>query len=222
MKNKFSKPILIILLVGLPVLLSLLILFAAITKQEYFLLLFCLMLWIIAGGILVIFKNLDKELDTAVIANESIKNYKEKIIIDTNEYYPAREFSMKNGQIVVPKRKFLEVNKSNELFKNGKSTNGNIIRIIDKRELDLTYRDWKGYVYLVVEFKNEAGITYKVKTPAVTPKVYSSINVGKTVKVYYSDTDKRPAIEEYEYEGKNRVKIYYDDIDFYVTGFKDN
>ena len=69
--------------------------------------------------------------------NETIKDYNEEILINQNEYRKPYQIKMKDGKETVEKGKFLEINKSNELFKNGKKTIGTIIEILDNRELDI-------------------------------------------------------------------------------------
>lgn len=133
--------------------------------------------------------------------NESIKNYNEKILINQNEYRKPYQIIMKDGKETIEKGKFLEINKSNELFKNGKKTIGIIIDILDNREPDMTsdLNTFNGDVFLKVEFKNETGLNYKVKTPAISSRLYNYIKIGQKVDVYYDDSN---------------------NLDFYVTNIK--
>lgn len=220
---KFSSKSFKLLMSGIPFVLSLIFLVISIVSSEYLLLVFCPFLWIIAIMIYVFLKKQDDEVKEIIDANESIKNYKEEIIIDLTEYVVAHEYRMKNGKKEVPYGKFLEINKSNEIFKKGNSTIGTITKIIDEREMEMivdNIHNWKGHIYLVVEFKNNEGRSFKVKTPAIRDEVGPKIAIGKEVKVYFDDSKERSKLEVYEQEGKNRVKYLYDDIDFYVTELK--
>ena len=102
-----------------------------------------------------------------------------------------------------------------------KHAKGTIVEIIDNINFDITsdISNFQGNVYLVVEFTNEQGKKYKVKTPAISKKMYNYVKVGQQVDVYYDDTNKRPSMGEYKEQGK-REKVFYDDIDFYVTNIK--
>lgn len=100
-----------------------------------------------------------------------------------------------------------------------KHAKGTIVEIIDNTNFDIVSDIFQGNVYLVVEFTNEQGKKYKVKTPAISEKMYNYVKVGQQVDVYYDDTNKRPSMGEYKEQGK-REKVFYDDIDFYVTNIK--
>ena len=154
--------------------------------------------------------------------NETIKDYNEEILINQNEYRKPYQIKMKDGKETVEKGKFLEINKYNELFKNGKKTIGTIVEILDNRELDMIsdLNAFNGDVFLVVEFKNEKGINYKFKTPAISKNLFNYIKVGQKVDVYYNDSNKQEATYDMVYKNGKREKQFYDNFDFYVTNIK--
>ncbi len=152
--------------------------------------------------------------------NESIKDYHEKILINTHEYREPYQVIVKDGKDTVAEGKFLEINKANELFKKGKQTTGTIIDIIDDRDFNINTDMLEGDVFLIVEFINDNGKKYKVKTPAISKDLYNYIRVGQKVDVYYDDTVKREAIYNFAYVNGKREKVFYDNIDFYVTNIK--
>jgi len=163
-----------------------------------------------------------KNKKSIVELNETIKNYNEKILINTNEYRKPYQIIMKDGKETIEKGKFLEINKSNELFKNGKKTTGIIVEILDNRELDMIsdLNTFNGDVFLVVEFKNEKNSVYKVKTPAISKALLNYIKVGQKVDVYYDDSNKQEASYDVINKNGKREKQFYDNFDFYVTNIK--
>lgn len=152
--------------------------------------------------------------------NESIKDYQNEILINTHEYRKPYQVVIKDGKETTSEGKFLEINKSNELFKKGKHTIGTIIDIIDDRNLNINTDMFEGDAFLIVEFINDNGKKYKVKTPAISKDLYNYIRVGQKVDVYYDDTVKRKAIYNFAYVNGKREKVFYDNIDFYVTNIK--
>lgn len=154
--------------------------------------------------------------------NESIKNYNEEILINQSEYRKPYQIKMKDGKETVEKGKFLEINKSNELFKKGKKAIGTIVEILDNRELDMIsdLNTFDGDVFLIVEFKNEKGLSYKIKTPAISKSLLNYIKVGQKVDVYYDDSNKKEATYDIIYKNGKREKQFYDNFDFYVTNIK--
>jgi len=154
--------------------------------------------------------------------NETIKNYNEPIVINLNEYKKPYQVVTKNGKETIEKGLFLEINKSNELFKNGKKAIGIIIEILDYRELDMIsdLNTFNGNVFLIVEFKNEKGLNYKIKTPAISNKLLNFIEVGQKVDVYYDDTKKQEGTYDIVNKNGKREKQFYDNFDFYVTNIK--
>lgn len=129
---------------------------------------------------------------------------------------------MKDGKETVEKGKFLEINKSNELFKKGKKAIGTIVEILDNRELDMIsdLNTFDGDVFLIVDFKNEKGLSYKIKTPAISKSLLNYIKVGQKVDVYYDDSNKKEATYDIIYKNGKREKQFYDNFDFYVTNIK--
>lgn len=154
--------------------------------------------------------------------NETIKDYNETIVINLNEYKKTYSVVMKNGKETIEKGKFLEINKCNELFKNGKKAIGTIIQILDDRELDMIsdLNTFVGNVFLIVEFKNEKGLNYTIKTPAISNKLLNFIEIGQKVDVYYDDSSKQEATYDIVNKNGKREKQFYDNFDFYVTNIK--
>lgn len=154
--------------------------------------------------------------------NESIKDYNEEILINQKEYRKPYQIKMKDGKETVEKGKFLEINKSNELFKKGKKAIGTIVEILDNRELDMIsdLNTFDGDVFLIVDFKNEKGLSYKIKTPAISKSLLNYIKVGQKVDVYYDDSNKKEATYDIIYKNGKREKQFYDNFDFYVTNIK--
>ena len=154
--------------------------------------------------------------------NESIKDYNEEILINQSEYRKPYQIKMKDGKETVEKGKFLEINKSNELFKKGKKAIGTIVEILDNRELDMIsdLNTFDGDVFLIVDFKNEKGLSYKIKTPAISKSLLNYIKVGQKVDVYYDDSNKKEATYDVIYKNGKREKQFYDNFDFYVTNIK--
>ncbi len=111
--------------------------------------------------------------------NESIKDYNEEILINRNEYREPYEIITKDGKDTVEKGRFLEINKSNELFKKGKKAVGTIIDILDKREFNIlsdTLDGFEGDVFLIVKFENDQGQSYTIKTPAIISSIQSGFS----------------------------------------------
>ena len=154
--------------------------------------------------------------------NESIKDYNEEILINQKEYRKPYQIKMKDGKETVDKGKFLEINKSNELFKKGKKAIGTIVEILDNRELDMIsdLNTFDGDVFLIVEFKNEKGLSYKIKTPAISKSLLNYIKVGQKVDVYYDDSNKKEPTYDIVYKNRKREKQFYNNFDFYVTNIK--
>lgn len=129
---------------------------------------------------------------------------------------------MKNGKETIEKGKFLEINKSNELFINDKKTVETIVEILDLRQLDMIsdLNTFVDDVFLIVEFKNEKGLNYKIKTPTISNKLLNFIEVGQKVDVYYDDSNKKEATYDIVNKNGKREKQFYNNFDFYVTNIK--
>lgn len=220
--NKFPSTFLKILLLGIPIILSIIILYFTITDKSYGLILLCLPLWILIIGLYFVLKNRDNNWKKLPEINESIKNYNEEIVINLDEYRRPYEIVVKAGKETTKEGKFLEINKSNELFKKGKHAVGTIVDIIDNVDYNITpdISRFEGDAFLVVEFINDEGKKYKVKTPAISRNLYNYIKVGQKVDVYYDDSVKKEAIYDLVYKNGKQEKQYYDNLDFYVTNIK--
>ena len=194
-KNKFTSTFFKIYALSIPTIISLCWLYAAIESKDYVLILMCVPFWVLIFGLFFKFKELDKKSQSLVEIKESIKNYSEDIVINLNEYRKPYEAVVKDGKQTTEEGKFLEINKSNELFKNGKHTVGTIVEIIDNIEYDIVsdLDRFSGDVFLIVEFMNDKGEKYKVKTPAISKNLYNYIKVGQKVDVYYDDSVKKEA-----------------------------